>query len=582
MTYIKLLTVLVGLALLTACGGATPTDDKAGGGTGGNTTNCTTNPFHADCSADADFATARLTICMGESTSARCDTTINPICELDFNNALCRGRAKYDDLLCASIPTCADGVVNTADWLAGFDAPLNTAGDRDREEIHEFLQGTADGLNAGNVIDFTAPPIVETLDLEFLGGEAKNGVAFFFGGDGATGIHPPVRLYSGIFSGTDLGAPLTSADASVSVPWAGTIIWSFFDDVSRVINAENNNRGISFPLTVDFANSEIRAFVKRGGAPAGNTDHFVLNAEFDDSGRFDGTVIHGAFAGNDKDATPTNVTNGVLTGLIGELGAVGVFISDETQAVSTDTDIAFVGGFVAISPKEVARIERERIQKAQELLESQVTFTDWIGGFDTEPPATPDVATQEPTHKNQFLAGTTTLDPLTTATPLTLTSTIGGVGFFTENGAFYAGLLSNTNVGLPVADTPQVDSADVTANWPGMIRAIGVFDGDANAGDTQTALELNVMVNFTARTFTATRTDPNASATSITINGLFPATDDGVVTGTVRQSSGNFHRDGQLTGVIGADGVVGAFYSDSNVAVVDRYVGGFYAAPSAN
>ncbi|MCA8835869.1 MAG: hypothetical protein K8953_12385, partial [Proteobacteria bacterium] len=75
----------------------------------------------------------------------------------------------------------------------------------------------------------------------------------------------------------------------------------------------------------------------------------------------------------------------------------------------------------------------------------------------------------------------------------------------------------------------------------------------------------------------------NASTTSITINGLFPATDNGVVTGEVSQrlDGVQLSRFGQLTGLIGADGVVGAFYSNSIVAG-EAYVGGFYAAPSNN
>ncbi len=653
MTYIKLLTVLTTLALLTACsGGGTPANNNAsgdtktggdnnGGGGGnagggsGNTTDCTQTPFHNDCltnnapalalrqsmclaSATADpscvgatgvittfceddpFNTAtacmadayndeRLTICMGESTSSRCTPIVMPICELDFNNALCRGRMKYDEQLRCSVGEVC--VVNTADWLAGFgNTPPNTAGNNARTETIEFLQGTADGLDIGNVTDQFKTILVLTLDLETatynnvaLGGEAKNGVAWFSADNvvGAVGQQVIVsRLYSGIFSGTSLGAPLTSADVSVSVPWTGTIGWTFYS--SR--GSSGFEDGKDFNLTVDFANSEIRAFVKRSNVTS-NTEHFLLKAEFDDTGRFNGTIKHGAFAGNDKTATPTNVTTGVLTGLIGKQGAVGAFISNEADIATTNQ--SFIGGFGVVHPTITARveaeverqrIERERIENemriereriASELLESQVTYTDWIGGFGVSPPP----ATPTSPAINQFLANPATA-------PTTLTSAIGGVGFFTENGAFYAGLLSNTNLGLPVAITPQVSDADVMATWPGKIRAIGVFDGNAGSGDTQTALDLNVVVNLTARTFTGTTVDPNADTTSITINGLFPATDNGVVTGTVTQRANVLVRNGQLTGIIGQNGVVGAFYSDSNVATEHRYVGGFYAAPT--
>ncbi len=236
-------------------------------------------------------------------------------------------------------------VVNTADWVAGFgNTPPITAGDYTRTARYEFLQGTADGLNIGTIKDATIPtPVVHTLNLESLGG-----VGWFWGLSGVGGFMPPPRLYSGIFAGTSLGAPLTSADASVTVPWTGKIGWQFYT-IATTVTAIPNSTGIDFDLTVDFANSEIRAFVKRSSV-ADNTDHFLLKATFDSTGRFEGTINHGAFAGSLEAGAQTNVTNGVVTGLIGKQGAVGVFISDETQAVTTDTNQAFVGGFVVTPP----------------------------------------------------------------------------------------------------------------------------------------------------------------------------------------------------------------------------------------
>ncbi len=62
MTYLKLLTALTGLALLTACGGsATPKTDDTGGDT---TTDCKTNAFHADCNADAPALILRESMCL--------------------------------------------------------------------------------------------------------------------------------------------------------------------------------------------------------------------------------------------------------------------------------------------------------------------------------------------------------------------------------------------------------------------------------------------------------------------------------------------------------------------------------------
>ncbi len=549
-------------------------DDSCRGDRGIATLFCTANPFDpSNACMHGDYADERLTECTGDIITSRCMQIVTPVCEANngFNNPVCRGIAKYDEQLrCAGIPACADGVITHADWLEGFDDTPNTAGDRERTVAHEFLQGTDVGLNVGNVRN-VGDPTVRVLNLESFGGEAKNGVAYFIGGTGATGAAVPVRLYSGIFSGTDLGAPLTSADASVTVPWAGRFGGRFFDRAGRAIS--NTGYVVDFELTVDFANSKIRGFVKRSSV-ADNTDHFLLKAEFDDRGRFDGTINHGAFAGNDKDATPTNVTTGVLTGLIGELGAVGVFISNEADIATTDT--AFVGGFVAISPKETARIEQERITEAQELLESQVTYTDWIGGFGVSPPP----ATPTSPATNQFLANPATA-------PTTLTNTMGGVGFFTANGASYAGLLSNTNVGLPVPITPQEDGADATAVWPGMIQAIGVFlPRNANFSEILTPISFNLNVNFTTRKLTGQAVNPEYATRRIDIFGDFLESNNGVITGRVEtrvQDNPDFLRIGNLTGIIGQDGAVGAFVYTSGTNGLNNplpFAGGFYAAPT--
>ena len=328
-------------------------DDSCRGEMGIATVFCKANLFDTSnaCMADT-YAPARLTACTGDITTPRCMQIVTPVCEANngFNNPVCRGIEKYDDLLeeatCAGIPACADGVITNADWVEGFDAPLNTAGDYTREVRHEFLQGTEVGLDFGNVRDLLAPT-VNVFTLGPLGGDAKNGVAWFSGGAGATGASAPVRLYAGILSGTNLGAPLASADVSVSVPWAGTIGWRFFGTASTSTGPIGN--AIAFDLTVDFANNEIRTFVKRTSV-ASNTEHFLLKATFDDRGRFEGTINHGAFAGSVDTATPTNVTTGVVTGLIGKQGAVGVFISNEADIATTNN--AFVGGFVAAPPSE--------------------------------------------------------------------------------------------------------------------------------------------------------------------------------------------------------------------------------------
>ena len=107
MTYIKLLTVLAGLALLTACGGSSPTtpannstggdnsggDNSGGGGGGGNATDCTQTPFHNDCLRNnAPALLLRQTMCLADSTTDdSCGAVIEGVCMDDpfHSNATC-------------------------------------------------------------------------------------------------------------------------------------------------------------------------------------------------------------------------------------------------------------------------------------------------------------------------------------------------------------------------------------------------------------------------------------------------------------------------------------------------------------
>ena len=83
MTYIKLLTVLTTLALLTACGGAAAPDNTGGDTNTGevNTTDCTATPFDTNCDADESAITSRQTTCFASATAnRRCGVVIAGAC----------------------------------------------------------------------------------------------------------------------------------------------------------------------------------------------------------------------------------------------------------------------------------------------------------------------------------------------------------------------------------------------------------------------------------------------------------------------------------------------------------------------
>ena len=161
-----------------------------------------------------------------------------------------------------------------------------------------------------------------------------------FIGDG--GRH---RFYVGIFSGTDLGAPLTAGNTAKTIWNAELLIAS---------TAQNNSFSArdDFTLEVDFSNKTIST---RAADPvairfATATGTIILNGKFTAEG-----VIYGTSQVKLTDTNPIlpgitpNVeltSDGSLTGLIGEKGAVGAFISDG----NVDDAGIYAGGFVARNP----------------------------------------------------------------------------------------------------------------------------------------------------------------------------------------------------------------------------------------
>ncbi len=149
------------------------------------------------------------------------------------------------------------------------------------------------------------------------------------------------KNYAGILSGTDLGAPLT--EQPTNTVWRGHIALNGFATVNK-----------SFDLTVNFgAGSQtgggtLAAFVK----VFNNNDvsHYKIDAEFNADGVIvpvADSIVYDEFTGGEPDS-PTMASlrhTGMVTGLIGEQGAVGVFIGSTTSRNMS-------GGFVARPPSE--------------------------------------------------------------------------------------------------------------------------------------------------------------------------------------------------------------------------------------
>ncbi|MCA8833779.1 MAG: hypothetical protein K8953_01730, partial [Proteobacteria bacterium] len=348
--------------------------------------------------------------------------------------------------------------ITFSDWVRSFVSPLAPSPNTSfRSRTNQFLRGTeTDLLTTGTqfLSQNNDPAIVRTITLadKGLGGEAADGFAYF------RGYIPAANksyYYAGILSGTDLGAPLTQQP--ISTLWRGHIGLTGFGGLNK-----------SFTLTVNFGvgsqvgGGTLSAFVPFGGSTT--TLFYKIDAEFNADGLIitgdaaNPNILYDDFTGANPDM-PTGFDDshtGILSGIIGEQGVVATFISNPH---ATDNAYAFSGGFVA-----------EPVAPADDF-PNKVTFNDWLRLSEDTPSAVPTIGTPA----NEFLRGTkidlrtagTQISDTNTAAPTVTTVTLadnglGGDsadGFAFFNGYigqqhYYAGILSGTDLGAPLAQQP--------------------------------------------------------------------------------------------------------------------------------
>ena len=419
---------------------------------------------------------------------------------------------------------------------------------------NQFLQADEDSISTEGTT--AVPNDVQTLNLLTatfdglpLDWEAADGVAFFQGQINRTNYN-----YAGVFSGTDLGAPITDRAGTTAI-WYGSF--------NHTLNPSKD-----FALTVTFnkIGGTLDAFVRAGVA---NNSFIFDDVRFDTRGLITGEVLYVTFLPNDRTATPTNQT-ATLRGLIGEQGAVGVFVGEKGSNIG--------GGFVA---HPTATLDSDKIN-----------FADW-GGVDGDPKTT--VINKDNTGTDpllygvasvvndgpagNFIHGLATVDgkgfnfvgtPFASATVIgdvlyMGTDRISGAAFSRVSGKYYAGLLPTTDLGVPIIakNLSVIWDAQFTLNSNGgafvnsNFKMRVTFNG--NGGTINSG-------RYSGRSFEDWGVPLSSSPSSgtIEIQGKFGM--DGVLYGTV----GN----GTLTGLIGANGAVGAF-------VGATLAGGFVAYPNA-
>ena len=445
--------------------------------------------------------------------------------------------------------------VNYADWSRSF---LPLAASANTENPENQFTGTVEGVKEGSGgmgSEVTATTLsLNTTDFDGgnLGGQGSDTIRWF---DGFAGSSTERTYYAGLSASSDLGAPLTTTPAGGE--WRG------------VISVGGAQTDFTLTITYETAGGTLSAFVR-------NTPNFyyLLDGGFDANGLIDGTVRYGAFTDNDPDNKGDVAPSGLLTGLIGEDGALGVFHSTATGAAG------YSGGFVA--------------HKDAPDYDTDVKYSDYQRSFLSLGLGDPDTDTP----KNQFIIGESGVFPESGGTGAVVANTNLGLNTQTLDGkslsasggdsndfvgwrdgfvaglhsrTHYAGLSINTDLGAPISGT-----SGMTANWRGVF-AVGDTKTDftltitfADGGGGTIAARIRAFVNPTSLT---------AGAFYYDLDGDFDAT-SGLITGKIYygQALGNARltETGVLTGLIGTDGAVGAFYS--NAIGPSGYSGGFVAS----
>ena len=549
-----------------------------------------------------------------DNTLAESSCAMNPF---DLAKPGCAILTKFPMIVvtyCGSNPSLDECGVKTSTWVENARNADDTA-DLDvkgvgaalaNDEQYTLITGGTESLELGDAVakhatnfgDLTFKNTVLPANGTFVGETAFTGNPNVAGGISYATNVGATKLYAGLLSDTNVGAPL---EAAPTANWLGrlgvihgqSITTTVFHDVA------------DFQLMIDFTNTTLSQTIRLSGGAA--YEQFIIAGKFNDKGVIFGTATYEVRRTADNSLTSSGT--GLLTGLIGQKGAAAVF---HGTAGATD----FIGGFVAVP----------YVPEADDF-PNKATFSDWVRDFGPNPPpATLTATTPATERKRQFLTGLATVTDgkgldtmgavsvISGATPsLTLDSAryngepLGGAGdasdgygllidtVATNSFVVYAGLLADTDLGAPLTQT----TGSVT--WYGQIQIFrhGTFDttsandfeleityGGTNgvAGSIEGDVE-RVLSGSTSQYRLAGTYDAGGVITGTVTFTRFQGTDAGQLDTAIANGTGQ----GILTGLIGAQGAVGVFLRAEAGSTKDNiegaasasqiYAGGFVAAP---
>ncbi|MCA8834498.1 MAG: hypothetical protein K8953_05370, partial [Proteobacteria bacterium] len=397
--------------------------------------------------------------------------------------------------------------------------------------------------------------------------------------------------YAGILSGTDLGRPLTQT--------VGSITWNGQIETYRAGVADIST-DFSLKITLGEDNGVAGALGSIAGAVLSDgTNHYQLTGTYDANGVIDGEVIYGEFTGSiaGGDLATVVAPNGILSGLIGEHGAVGVFIAGggtkENIPDRASPTGGYAGGFVVSGPLP----PRQPVVQPADTNANQVTFKDWLRDFGGFPPLTK-LTVPPRDRRREVLAGGTeglaTTGAMNVDDARNISANLASLGrggdaadgynYFFDTVAPntyipYAGLLADTDLGARLTET------EGTATWHGKLRA--TLNG---AVHTNTDLALTITYGGTGDVAGSIAGEVKGNGNTLyQLKGKYDTS--GVIDGTVYYGGVNSvdlpnlvrtnpgePPNGFLTGLIGEQGAVGVFISGTGTKeAIDSPTGNYYA-----
>ena len=430
-----------------------------------------------------------------------------------------------------------------------------------------------------------------------LGGSAGNGVAFYSGIVGESGVR---TYYSGLFAQTDLGRPLAAHGGRLN--WAGRLDVLQGGPTGQSI-VGRRSVGMVFHIDLNQTGGKITST----SLPSAITSPgygYTINAIFNE----DGFIIPGDKNSTVVARTGPYSTTGYLSGLIGQRGLVA----------------AIVGGNMAGGIVATPNIPRFHTVKP--------TYDDWVHFAGQRHGRLVNVPHNESGRWNEFLLteanapynisfGNSRSDDGARRRSYTVATTLGRdannapihtppgltggysylASLWNDNGCcnaegpsklqrtFHAGLHPNTSVGLPLPfgnyRPPGFTASDrtpVVATWRGHANIFGnkKFNYTSSATTVEQSAtvrggtEFRLSVNYSNRNFYTS----GAIGGFLTINGYWD--ERGIMRGTVTNSLANYP-DGVVTGLIGRQGAIGVFVSDEGHRnSTYGWTGGFIACPT--